>query len=591
MRWRRPRWSCATREVLALPVLAAIAIGAVGCDRGGRDAPGAAPGGVPGDGPSAVAAADLVLRDGRIYTLAAQPTWAAALAVRDGEIVHVGDRAGADALIGVGTEVIELDGRLVLPGFHDLHLHVLEAGSNLDLCVLEPDGDLAGYELDVADCAREQRGEAWVRVAGMPLTVLDEEESPVDVLDRAVPDRPVLVLDDLGHAAFSNRRGLARAGVSEASPDPPGGIYHRDEVSGALTGALLENAQQVLRDAASPGADVLYEGLLIALEELALNGITSVSDAGGYWTRGHPELWLRALAEDELTVRAANAIYLDPSRPSAAQLEVFARHFRDDPESLLRFDTVKIYMDGILSLGTALLVDPYVDPVDPEQPKGFAYFEADALERDARALLRMGYRFHFHAVGDEAVRRALDLVETLEGGAGVDEGHRHGMHRTTHNYLVRPADLPRFRALDVAVDLQLGEESSSEEYVDSLRPDIGMRAEGLLPVRDLLEARAHVVLSSDWDADLLSPFGIIERALTRERQPLPDVATAVRLLTLSGAEALGHDHLVGSLEVGKLADLVVVDRDIFEIDPDDIGSARVLLTLLEGEELYRAPGL
>lgn len=434
----------------------------------------------------------------------------------------------------------------------------------------------------ITECGQVQADQAWVRVAGMTGQVLFEGEPVVDVLDRAVPDRPLIVLDDLGHAVFANHLGLAAAGITEDSVDPGGGVYTRDPQTGLLSGGLLESAQQQLRDAATVDAETLVDGLRVSLAELARNGITTISDAGGYWTRDHDLAWAQLEADGLLTVRAHNALYLYPDRELDAQLAEFERRFRDTPAGLLRWNTVKIYIDGILSLGTARVLAPYAPPIDPAYPNGFAYFDAPRLHAYVAALTEMGFRLHFHAVGDAAVRTALDVIDD----AAVAPAS--GKHRLTHTYLIHPDDVPRFAQSDVVVDFQVGVESGSEATVADFSTFLGARAERLLPVRAMIDAGAHVVLSSDWDADELSPIGIIARSVGRARQAVPDAYTAVRMLTIDAARALGHAEQLGSIEVGKRADLAVIEGDLLDGSAAERRNARVVMTLFDGEVLFDA---
>jgi predicted amidohydrolase YtcJ len=267
----------------------------------------------------------------------------------------------------------------------------------------------------------------------------------------------------------------------------------------------LEDAQQLVRNAAATDAETNYEGLLLALGVLAENGITAISDAGGYWAQGHVDAWLRAEEEQTLTVRAANSLYVYPDKNKDEQLASFKRLFKNDPASLLQFNTAKIYIDGILDLGTALLLEPYDEPIDSNYPSGFAYFKTEQLNDYVEQLSRIGYRVNFHVIGDKAVRLALDSIEALSMGA---EQVRDRAHRTTHTYMVDRADMPRFADLGVIADMQVGERSIDVLYHDDLYEIIGKRAYGLLPVSELLKAGARVSLSSDWDADPLSPLGI-----------------------------------------------------------------------------------
>jgi hypothetical protein len=529
-----------------------------------------------------------VVTDAMVYTLDPDRPWAEAFAYdARGVIVAVGGEDDVREAAEGDPTVIDARGNMVLPGFQDTHVHVPEAGVNESLCFLPPGATLRRYGELAAACADEQPGSDWVRGAGASLFELrDTGELPVDVLDRAVPDRPALILDDLGHAAWTNSLGLRAAGISRDDPDPQGGIFHRDPDSGRLTGLLLEDAQQRVRNAAALDDDAVYQGLLAAMRELSRNGITTASDAGGYWGQSHPNAWLRARDEGRLTVRAFNSLYVYPSLDVDQQLAEFAELFSDDPDSLLQFDTAKIYVDGILDLGTAAMLEPYDRPVDPNLPSGFFYFRPDHLRNYVSELHMMGYRMEFHVIGDAATRAALDAIEAIDDDPTKVAARR---HRTTHTYLVHPDDIDRFTELGVVADFQVGPEAVDPGYHEYLSRFIGGRAFDLIPVKRLLQAHAHVSLSSDWDADPLSPFGTIERALTRETNAVTSLKTAIALVTIDAAYALGQDDTSGSLEVGKYADYTIIDQNLFEIDTDEIDQTEVLLTVLAGRETYRAP--
>ncbi|MFC9797239.1 amidohydrolase [Streptomyces sp. NPDC127584] len=528
-----------------------------------------------------------VVVNAEVYTLDPDRPWARAFAYdADGKIIAVGTEPDVRAKAGSGATVIDARGNTVLPGFQDTHLHVPEAGINRDLCFMESGQTLAAYEDMAADCAAEQPDSAWVRAAGPSIfDLLDADEAPIDVLDRAIPDRPALILDDLGHAVWTNTLGLKAAGIAPDAANPQGGIYGRDPDTGRLNGLVLENAQQRLRNAAAPDDETVYRGLLVALDELAKNGITSVSDAGGFWGQNHPAAWQRALQENELSVRAVNSLYVYPDHPMDQQLSELKKRFSDDPDSLLRFNTAKIYVDGILDLGTAWMLKPYDKPIDPEHPSGFPYFQRDQLRSYVDELHRIGYRMEFHVIGDAATREALDAVEAIDADPGQIADRR---HRTTHTYLVHPDDIERFKELGVIADFQAGPEAIDAAYHEQLSQAIGDRAFDLIPTKKLIAAGARVSLSSDWDADPLSPFGIIERSVTRDSNAVDNVATALRLVTLDAAYALGQDDTTGSIEIGKQADYTVVDQNILKIPVDRVDQTKVLVTVLAGHPTYQA---
>ena len=567
------------RNALLLAAIAGLIAVAAACG-GDEPAPRA-------DRAVAGASAVTVVLNADVYTLDAQRPWAEAFAFdASGVIVAVGTESQVLEQAGEAPAVLDLGGAMVLPGFQDPHVHVPEAGINLDVCFLPARRSLAVYERLAADCAAEHAGSEWARAAGPSLFELREtNELPIDVLDRAIPNRPALILDDLGHAAWTNTLGLEAADIGLGDPDPQGGILHRDPVSGRLTGLLLEDAQQLVRNAAALGDASNYEGLLVALGDLARNGIATVSDAGGYWGQNHPAAWQRAQAEETLTVRALNSLYVYPSLDVSAQLAEFGRRYSNDPNSWLQFDTAKIYVDGILDLGTAAMIAPYDTPVDSRFPSGFLYFEPTQLQTYVSELHRIGYRMNFHVIGDAATRAALDAVAAIDADRGEVTNRR---HRTTHTYLVHPDDLSRFAALGVVADLQAGPDSTDTGYHAFLSDFIGSRAFDLIPARTLLDAGAPMSLSSDWDADPLPPLGTIERALRRETNAVPSLEQAIRLVTLDAAYALGHDDRTGSITVGKQADFVVLERNLFEIRPRRIDETRVLMTVVGGRIVYES---
>jgi predicted amidohydrolase YtcJ len=536
--------------------------------------------------PSALAAMTVVI-NAKVYTVDPAKPLAEAFAYDGkGVIVAVGTKDEVMAAAGAKPAVIDAQGHMVMPGIQDTHVHVPEAGINEDICLLEADRQLADYAKEIAACVKDQDGAPWVRAAGASLFNVRgaSGELPIDVLDKIVPDRPAIILDDLGHSAWTNTKGLAAAGIAADAPDPQGGVYFRDPASGRMTGLLLENAQQLVRNASALDDATNYKGLLVALKELARNGITTVSDAGGFWGQNHPAAWQKALAAGTLTVRGVNSLYLYPHLDHAAQLAELKARFSDDNQSLLQFDTVKIYIDGILDLGTASMVDPYDKPVDPKYPNGFRYFTTEELQQYMNELHAIGYRAEFHVIGDGATRAALDAVAAIPVPKEEIAARR---HRTTHTYLVHADDVARFAEIGVIADFQAGIESTATDYHQGLVEFIGDRALDLLPMTKVIETGAHVSLSSDWDADALPPFGIISRAVTRDKNAVK-IDKAISMMTIEAAYALGQDALTGSITVGKYADYIIIDRNMLEDDPKDVIKTKVLLTMLAGREVYRS---
>ncbi len=541
------------------------------------------------NGSAAIRSQTVVLYGGAIYTMNPDQPVVESLAYDvNGRIIALGTLDDVVRQAGVDVKRISLNGHTALPGFQDVHQHPLEAGVNQNRCLLPEIGSHADFEAEILHCAEAQSGRPWFYAAGVSMPdLLDLDKRPVGFLDELIPDKPALILDNIGHGAWVNSVALKAVGYDRLEGNPQGGLIDRD-AAGRLTGVVFENAQQSLRDAALPPNTVNkeenYQGLLQALPTLAQHGITTVSDAGGYWTRGHHEAWLRAEEEGVLTVRANNALYVYPDRPIEQQIRDIKSMKYSNNNGLVQFDQVKLYIDGILSQGTSALYTPYsVSPdVADVSLLGFEYFDPAELRRYTQELAVAGFNLHFHATGDRGVGIALDAIETAQKSQGGAEGH----HRITHLYMVAPKDRPWFERLGVYADVQLSPSALTQEYKDCLTGILGEWAEELIPAASLLAAKAPMTLSSDWDADELSPFIKIQAALTRREEGLPNVETAVRLMTLEPAKLLGHAENTGSLEVGKFADIAVIDQNIFDISTSRIGKTRVVMTLLAGKPIY-----
>lgn len=482
----------------------------------------------------------------------------------------------------------------MLPGFQDAHVHAVEAGINESLSLLPQFGTAAQYRAALQQAVTEQPGSAsdWVIGAGVNMAALLETiASPLALIDEEIPHRPAVILDDLGHGAWANSLALAAVGFDQLTDNPPGGIIDVD-TSNRLTGIIFESASQNLVDASQPpttaNLDFAYQSFLHVLETFARHGITTISDAGGYWPRGHQQVWARAENENQLSVRANNALYVYPEKEFDQQVAEIIRLRTNDPNALVRFNQVKIYTDGILSQTTAAMLAPYEPAALPAlaAPNGFTYFDPTTLNQYAAAFDAAGFQLHFHATGDRGTRLALDAIAHAQT-ANNSTGKR---HRITHVFMVDAADVPRFAQLGVYADFQLTSTSLTDENLADVEFLIGPRAAAYLPARTLLDAGVDLTLSSDFDADELSPFIKIEGVVTRPTQNIPDVATAIRLMTLEPAKLLHHEDKTGSLEIGKLADLIIVDRDILTVPVHQISEAKVLLTLLGGQEVYRDHG-
>jgi predicted amidohydrolase YtcJ len=561
------------RTHLATLILILIAFSGTVCSK--DSAPATAP--ATGEG------ADLVIVNSKIFTAEETPKLAAAMAVRGGKIVYVGDESGAEAHIGANTEVNDLDGRLVLPGFHDVHQHTLEGNLELIDCLLDGEQvDPEAYASVVADC-EPAAGTGWVLGWGHSIqTVMESKRAPRKILDEAQPDVPVAIMESTSHSTWVNTRALERLKIDAETSDPQGGIVLKDS-NGEPNGILIDAAGEWPWEEALKPSPTLRTANLAALRQGLLRnseaGITSAVDARTYVNRGYLDAYEEVEGKGEMTVRMIASLWASPVESDDEQIARLKALFRDDG-GMLRVRQVKLYSDGLVQNTTGALIEPYTTTQLLGSDRGLSYFPEERITKYLRELHPAGFDFHIHAIGDRAVRESLNAVEAA---AGID-----ARHRLTHVELVHPDDIKRFAALNVAADAQLGEHTNAghdEGLVALIGPE--RASERAWRLRDLVNAGAMVALSTDFDVGPLNPFDGISRALELGEQSLPDVAAAVRAYTINGAWIMRSEERTGSLAPGKLADFVVVDRDIFGLAPAEIRKAKVLLTVLGGEVVHR----
>ncbi len=541
-------------------------------------------------GPHQTAVAARVIRRARIYIGDEAGRFASAMATRGEEILYVGDESGVRPYLDAHTEVHDLGGRLVLPGLHDVHQHTLEAHLAVVDCALDPrSASVDAYLRAISGCY-PARGTSWVLGWGYNIqTLLAAGREPRLLLDAVIADRPVAIMEETSHSTWVNTLALATLGITASSPDPQGGIIVRGR-GGRPNGLLLDAAGEYPWEAALAPNDVLRAENLAALREAmqhnAAYGITSAVDARTYVQRGYLDAYRALERSGELTTRMVLSLWASPLAGDDAQIALLRSLFRDDG-GRLRVRQVKFYSDGLLQNTTAALLEPYTtrERLGPEA--GLNYFPQARLARYLRELQPAGFDGHIHAIGDRAVREALSAVAEARSAANGEATR----HRLTHVELTHPDDVARFASSGVAADMQLGshtDPANVAETAEFVGPQRAEREAWVL--RDLWNTGAVVALSSDFDVGELNPFATIARALRRGLQSLPDVAAALRAYTMHPAYIMRSERRTGSLEVGKLADFIVVDRDVFRVAPEEIAGTRVLWTVVGGDEVFRREG-
>ena len=540
--------------------------------------------------------ADVVLLHGNIHTQDAGRRTAEALAVRGNTIVFVGSDGDARAWIGPATRAVDLKGRVVLPGIIDAHTHPAMSAQDVGKCSLEDKPVTpALVKSQVAECLRHSPGDGalWfdvvmVNPSGLTLTLAD--------LDAMLRDRPLILSGSDGHTIWANSAALRAAHISSGTQDPAGGrILH--DAHGAPTGTLRDNAT-LLASNAEPAATQDHEvrQLAQALDAMRATGITSVQDAAvdEHLMRLYKQLY----DEHRLDMRVRGALHLQDLHPPADVVIGRAREFRTrwavDPD-FLRADAVKIFADGVIEYPsqTAALLEPYLDAQGrPTDNRGPSYFTQAQLNDVVSAADAASLTVHIHAIGDRAVRMSLDAFAESRKRNGVLDNR----DQIAHLELVDPGDFPRFKSLGVIANFQLLW-AQSDDYVTgaTIRYLGPARSRYLYPARSLRDAGAMLAGGSDWGVSSFNAFEAMEHAVTRaaargQAPLLPEQAISLQDIldayTVHAAVALRQERTTGSLEVGKRGDFIVLDRDIFHIDPFDLHATRVLSTYLDGREVY-----
>ena len=544
--------------------------------------------------------ADLALTGGAVYTVDAARSWASAVAIRAGRIVYVGSDAGVRPFVGEKTRVIPLEGRMLLPGFQDAHVHPVSSGIELSQCALN---DLESREAVVAkirDCAGAP-SEEWLVGSGWSLALFPNADPGRELLDGIVPDRPAFFAAEDGHSAWVNSRALALAGIEAGTPDPANGRIERDPTSGEPTGTLRESAVDlVARLLPTPSAQELEDALRRSVAYLNSVGITALQEASA--SQEALEAYRALDRRGELSLRVVAALGtatigeklgIDPAKEPERLALRLASLRSEFTGRRLHPTAAKIFADGVIEARTAAMLEPYVDR--PGQ-RGEPNFPPEQLDALVAALVRQDFSVHIHAIGDRAVRLSLDALEA----AGARRGAQGPRHQLAHIEVIHPSDFPRFRKLGVIANFQPLWAWADPYITDLTLPALSPEAaRWIYPIRSVEAAGATVAFGSDWSVSSPDPLAGIQVAVTR-RDPeastpafLPDetilLTSGLAAYTIGSAVALGLDAESGSIEVGKLADLVVVSHDLFALEPTRIASARVLLTLVEGEPVYRDP--
>ncbi|MFZ5516175.1 MAG: amidohydrolase [Candidatus Zhuqueibacterota bacterium] len=526
--------------------------------------------------------ADLILFNGKIFTVDSNHPWAEACAVKDGKFIAVGDSKTVNQHAGGATERIDLQGRLALPGFNDAHVHFSDGGFYLSGIELRNAGDEADFARKIKDyVAAIPKGE-WILGGNWDHEVWPSKKHPTkELIDDVTRDHPVFVQRLDGHIALANSLALKMAGITKDTPNPQGGEITKDSRTGEPTG-ILKDAAQSLVSAVIPAytRDQVKRAILAAMRHANECGLTSIQDNS---SAVDYDIYQELLTNGELTLRV-NAWRPISLYEEFAQQGISPAHGND----MLRLGTMKVFSDGSMGAGTALFYEPYQD--DPSTC-GLPIYQEQELYELIQKVDKTGLQIAAHAIGDKANAWMLNAFEK----AFAANGRRDARHRIEHSQVVLPQDIRRFHDLGIIASIQ------PSHCIDDMRwaeKRIGDRVQHSYLFNSFVKADVHIAFGTDWAVEPLNPMLGLYAAVTREFPDggpvggwFPDekitLAEAIEFYTLGAAYAEFQENVKGTIQVGKLADLVVLDKNLFETPPREILTTKVDMTLLAGKVVFK----
>jgi predicted amidohydrolase YtcJ len=541
----------------------------------------------------AAAPADTVILNARIYTVNSKQPWAEAVAIRGDKIIAVGNAKEVSTLRGASTKVIDAQGKLVLPGFTDCHIHFMDGSLGLTQVDLNDANSVTEIQKRVKDYAAAHPKEEWIGGMGWLYSTFGAVALPdKKFLDEVVPDRPVWLQAYDAHSSWANSKALAMAGITRDTPDPPGGKIVRD-ANGEATGALKETAGDlIVKVMPQPTREERLAALRLGIREANKVGLVRVHSAGQDFE--YLDLFDELRQKHELSLRFYIAYFLDPPelRPSDIQkIEQARRTYHDD---WISGGVVKTMLDGVIEAHTAGMLAPYSD--DPTQ-SGKLFWEPAKYEQAIIELDRRGLQIFTHAIGDRSVRLALDAYQQAAETNHTSDARP----RIEHIETISVEDIPRFGQQGVIASFQPLHAYPNENVLNVWARNAGPeRTQRAWVWHSIERTGGALAFGSDWPVVTLNPWPGVQNALTRktregnpaagfvpqERISLED---AIKAYTLGAAFAGRREKTEGSIEPGKLADLIVLSQDLFKIEPTKVAGTEVLLTIVGGKVVYQAP--
>ena len=541
---------------------------------------------------AAEAPADVILTNARIYTMNPASRWAEAVAIRGEKIVAVGDRKQVDAYRGPSTRVIDSRQHLVLPGFTDCHIHFMEGSLGLAHVDLNGAATVEEIQKRVKAYADTHPNEPWIQGMGWVYPTFGPTALPnKKILDDVVPDRPVFLVAYDGHSSWANSKALAMAGIDRNTADPANGKIVRDE-KGEATGALKEAAGDLIfAKIPKPTRAERLDALRKGIHEANKVGLVRVHSAGGDFE--YLDLYDELRKSGDLTLRFYISYFLNPpglTPEITTKIELARKQYNDD---WISGGVVKTMLDGVVEAHTAAMLAPYTD--DPSV-SGKLFWDPDKYKATIAELDRNGLQIFTHAIGDKAVRLALDAYQN----AAAVNHTKDARPRIEHIETISAQDIDRFGKLGVIASMQPLHSYPDEDTLDVWARNIGPeRAKRAWVWRSIEAKGGALAFGSDWPVVTLNPWRGVQTALTRQTedgkpeagfvpQQRLSLEDTLRAYTLGAAFGGHREKTEGSIEAGKLADLIMLDRNLFLIEPTEIGKTQVLLTMVGGKVVYES---
>ncbi len=539
-------------------------------------------------------AADTIVIHARIYTENSRQPWAEALAIRGEKIIAVGSDNEIQAYRGKSTQVMDAAGHLVLPGFEDCHIHFMDGSLGLDQVDLNDSKTVLEIQQRVKEYAASHGEEKYPWITGMGWTYPTFGTAALPdkkILDEVVPDRPVYLVAFDGHSSWANSKALTMAGITRQTPDPPNGKIARD-ANGDATGALKESAGDlVAKMMPKPTREERLAALRHGIREANKLGLTRVQSAGQDFE--YLDLFDELRRNGELSLRFYIAYFQNPPELRPSDLEKIEAARQTYHDEWISGGVVKTMLDGGVEAHTAAMLEPYSD--DPSQT-GKMFWDPEKYRAAVAELDKRGLQIFTHAIGDKAVRTALDAYENA-----AQVNHTHDARpRIEHIETVAAVDIPRFGKLGVIASVQPLHLYPDADTLDIWARNVGPeRARRAWSFHSIEMNGGRLAFGSDWPVVTMNPWKGLQTGITRKTsEGKPDggfvpgeaisLEDGIKAYTLGAAFAGRRDQQEGSLEAGKLADLIMVDQDLFKIPASKIDQTKVLLTMVGGKVVYRS---